>query len=140
MGGLVQCHDFACPSGTECQDIEDGNSNCVEISKGAMRGGGESVPVEESGAGQKELSPLGLRGQGQEVTWWEGILGTMTTVCPFMVCVSLSVVSILVHFCDCDKTLRLRQEAAWGLRASGSSQAHSCSTSLSLWGGRGVRN
>ncbi|XP_031194207.1 zonadhesin isoform X3 [Mastomys coucha] len=31
MGGLVQCHDFACPSGTECQDIEDGNSNCVEI-------------------------------------------------------------------------------------------------------------
>ncbi|GAB1290326.1 Zonadhesin [Apodemus speciosus] len=30
-GGLVQCHDFECPSGTECQDIEDGNSNCVEI-------------------------------------------------------------------------------------------------------------
>eukprot|EP00072_Mus_musculus_P074533 XP_017176296.1 PREDICTED: zonadhesin isoform X5 [Mus musculus] len=30
-GGLVQCHDFQCPSGAECQDIEDGNSNCVEI-------------------------------------------------------------------------------------------------------------
>ncbi|NP_001100604.2 zonadhesin precursor [Rattus norvegicus] len=29
--GLVQCHDFECPSGTECQDIEDGNSNCAEI-------------------------------------------------------------------------------------------------------------
>ncbi|XP_076779413.1 zonadhesin [Arvicanthis niloticus] len=31
MGGLVQCHNFECPSGTECQDIEDGNSDCVDI-------------------------------------------------------------------------------------------------------------
>ncbi|XP_051018087.1 LOW QUALITY PROTEIN: zonadhesin [Acomys russatus] len=31
MGGLVQCHDFKCPSGTDCQDIEDGSSNCAEI-------------------------------------------------------------------------------------------------------------
>ncbi|KAL1768316.1 zonadhesin [Sigmodon hispidus] len=31
MGGLIQCHDFQCPSGTQCQDIEDSSSNCAEI-------------------------------------------------------------------------------------------------------------
>ncbi|XP_076416960.1 zonadhesin isoform X2 [Peromyscus maniculatus bairdii] len=30
-GGLVQCHEFQCPSGTQCQDIEDGSSDCAEI-------------------------------------------------------------------------------------------------------------
>ncbi|CAH7260280.1 Zan [Phodopus roborovskii] len=30
MGGLVQCHDFKCPTGTQCQDIEDGSSDCTE--------------------------------------------------------------------------------------------------------------
>ncbi|XP_052610950.1 LOW QUALITY PROTEIN: zonadhesin [Peromyscus californicus insignis] len=30
-GGLVQCHEFECPSGTQCQDIEDGSSDCAEI-------------------------------------------------------------------------------------------------------------
>ncbi|XP_035317208.1 LOW QUALITY PROTEIN: zonadhesin isoform X1, partial [Cricetulus griseus] len=28
--GLVHCHDFKCPAGTQCQDIEEGSSNCVE--------------------------------------------------------------------------------------------------------------
>nr|XP_048289896.1 zonadhesin isoform X4 [Myodes glareolus] len=31
MGGLIQCQGFQCPSGTQCQDIEDNSSSCVEI-------------------------------------------------------------------------------------------------------------
>lgn len=35
-GGAIQCQKFQCPSETYCKDIEDGNSNCTRICKGAM--------------------------------------------------------------------------------------------------------
>lgn len=43
MEGVIQCQNFQCPSGTYCQDIEDGTSNCADISKGAMGEGGAGV-------------------------------------------------------------------------------------------------
>lgn len=37
IGGTIECQNFQCPSGAQCQDNEEGSGNCVEISKGAMR-------------------------------------------------------------------------------------------------------
>ncbi|KAM7331791.1 hypothetical protein ACRRTK_008499 [Alexandromys fortis] len=36
VGGAIHCRNFQCPPGTYCKDIEDGNSKCIKISKGAV--------------------------------------------------------------------------------------------------------
>lgn len=56
VGGAVQCHNFTCPTGTQCQ-----NSSCSKISKRAMGEGGEGVLMAEGvRQGKKEFSPLAL--------------------------------------------------------------------------------
>lgn len=61
VGGAVQCHNFTCPTGTQCQ-----NSSCSKISKRAMGEGGRvCLWLKGSDRARKSLVPwlwrLGIR-------------------------------------------------------------------------------